>query len=355
MVRVGFLGCGFIARYHVMQLALSPVLCEVVACHDPDEQRARSFIGHITDDHRGLGTPRYHDSADSLLSNVDAVFVCTWTATHLDLVSQAVHAGVSVFCEKPLGVDLEDATSVAEVLSGAPTHMVGLVLRSSPAFLALRELVHGEGAGAVMNVVFRDDQYLPVGGMYGSTWRADAHLSGSGALLEHSIHDVDILEWLIAPLGAVSAHQASFGGLEGIEDSVSSLGTFTNGASFTLASVWHDVGDRPSQRRVEVFCQNRLVTLDGDIFGPVSVHTSEGATTYEGDALVEWLRSRGVELASAEQLLLGSVEQSVGRGGVVRRLRPDAADALRAHVVVDAMYRSARAGGQPIGVLPSDS
>lgn len=353
MVRVGFLGCGFIARYHVMQLALSPVRCEVVACHDPDEDKARSFIRHITDDHPRLGTPGNCDSPDSLLSSVDAVFVCTWTATHLDLVSRAVRAGVAVFCEKPLGVDLADATGVAEALSSAPAQMVGLVLRSSPAFLALRELVHERGAGAVMNVVFRDDQYLPVGGMYGSTWRADAGLSGSGALLEHSIHDVDILEWLIAPMVAVSARKRAFHGLEGIEDSVSALGTFTNGASFTLASVWHDIGDRPSQRRVEVFCENRLVTLEGDIFGPVSVHASEGVTTHEGDALVEWLNSRGVELASAEQQFLGSLEQSAGGGGVARRLRPDAVDALRAHVVVDAMYRSAHSGGQSVGVLPS--
>jgi predicted dehydrogenase len=355
MVRVGFLGCGFIARYHLMQLALSPVRCEVVACHDPDERKVQSFIGHIADDHPRLGAPDNCESPDLLLASVDAVFVCTWTATHLDLVSRAARAGVAVFCEKPLGVDLIDAVAVAEALSRAPTQMVGLVLRSSPAFLALRELVHEQGAGAVMNVVFRDDQYLPVGGMYGSTWRADAALSGSGALLEHSIHDVDILEWLVAPMAAVSARQAFVGGLEGIEDSVSVLGTFTNGASFTLASVWHDVADRPSQRRVEVFCQNRLVTLEGDIFGPVSVHTSEGVTTYEGDALVEWLDSRGVELVSAEQLFLGSVEQSASRGGVVRRLRPDAGDALRAHVLVDAMYRSARAGGQPVGVLPSDA
>jgi predicted dehydrogenase len=49
-----------------------------------------------------------------------------------------------------------------------------------------------------MNVVFRDDQYLPTQGVYASTWRADAALAGSGVLLEHSIHDLDLLEWLSA-------------------------------------------------------------------------------------------------------------------------------------------------------------
>ena len=106
-----------------------------------------------------------------------------------------------------------------------------------------------------MNVVFRDDQYLPTQGMYGSTWRGDAARAGSGTLLEHSIHDLDILEWLVGPLDTVAPSRPTSTASTGIEDSVSALFRFAGGATGTLSSVWHDVLSRPSQRRIEVFCE----------------------------------------------------------------------------------------------------
>jgi len=265
--------------------------------------------------------------------------------------------------------------------------MVGLVLRTSPALLAFRELVVDPAAGRLMNVVFRDDQFIPTQGMYDSDWRGDPARAGSGTLLEHSIHDVDILEWLGGPLERVSAQQAFFHGIEGIEDSVGVVGRYASGAGVSLTSIWHDILDRPSQRRIEAFCERRLVTLEGDIFGPVSVHSDDDSFTLDGDDLVDWLRDRGVPLVSSEQEFLVAVAAAKagstakpGAGGAVGagavggeivaggvgggepsgtavaavpvRLRPDVADALRAHVVVDTVYRSARSGGDAV-VVPA--
>ncbi len=144
-----------------------------------------------------------------------------------------------------------------------------------------------------MNVVFRDDQYLPVGGMYASEWRADQALAGSGALLEHSIHDVDLLEWLVGPIESVCAHRGNFHGLHGIEDSITASGGFAEGGSFALASVWHEIHSRPSLRRIEVFCEHRLVTVEGDVFGPVVCESAAGTVRLEGDDLTRWLAERG--------------------------------------------------------------
>lgn len=347
MVRVGFFGCGFIARYHAMQLALSASACTVVACHDTDPASADGFAEEVAALYPDLGRPEPVGDVRSLLDSVDAVFVCTWTSTHLELVEAAVAAGVAVFCEKPLGVDLDAAEAVAAALARAPQHMVGLVLRSAPAMLVARELIADDTSGSVMNVVFRDDQYLPVGGIYGSTWRKDPSLVGTGALLEHSIHDVDILEWLVGPVGSVAAHTYSFHELGPIEDSVSAMGSFVDGGSFTLGSVWHDIAERVSQRRIEIFCENALVTIDGEFFGPVSRQDSEGTTTFDAESLTPFLQSRGIEPVSAESNFLEAVA-----GGSAHRLRPDAEDALRAHVLVDAMYRSAARDGESVQVAP---
>ena len=88
-------------------------------------------------------------------------------------------------------------------------------------------------------------------------------------LLEHSIHDADILEWLLGPAVRASAFSESFHGIEGIEDSVGATFQFATGTIASLITVWHDVLERPSQRRVEMLCERAHISLEGDWFGPV--------------------------------------------------------------------------------------
>jgi predicted dehydrogenase len=336
-VRIGILGAGFIARYHAMQLRLAEEPNEIVAVFDPEVQRAEAFCA---DEGGSVAS-----SAAEVVERSDAVFVCTWTAAHAEGVRVVSDAGRALFCEKPLDTDLAGAREIVDVVERSGiTNMVGLVLRSSPALLAMREVLRDPQVGRVMSVVFRDDQYLPTQGMYASSWRGDVRLAGSGTLLEHSIHDVDILEWLIGDVASVGAQQSHVHGIEGIEDVVSVLARFAGGATASLSSIWHDVLSRPSQRRVEVFCERAVVTLEGEYFGPIRVQRTDGETVLDGDELVQWLQRRDVPLVSAEQEFLVAVRRGID-GEPVSRLRPDVRDALRAHELVDAVYRSARAGG----------
>jgi predicted dehydrogenase len=216
------------------------------------------------------------------------------------------------------------------------TNQVGLVLRRSPAFLWLRHVITAPEAGAVMSVIFRDDQFIPIQGHYSSTWRGDVEKAGAGTLLEHSVHDIDMLEFLVDRIDMVSARSASFHGITGIEDAMAVSFSFASGAVGTLTSIWHDVLSRPSLRRVEVFCERRWAVLEGDDwFGPVEWTDSDGT---QG-------RLAGDELAEAVQPLLdgppnpdGAFIAAAARG---ERAMPDFATALRAHEVADAIYRSA--------------
>lgn len=344
-VRIGFLGAGLIAAYHAVQLNLAGESNRIVAVHDPDADRARALA-------QGQGA-EVAGGPEEVVASSDAVFVCTWTAAHERAVELAAAAGVPVFCEKPLSVDLASARRVAAAGAAVPT-MVGLVLRSTPAFLGLRELLSEPEVGRVMNVVFRDDQYLPTQGMYASTWRGEIDKCGAGALLEHSIHDLDILEWLLGPVESVAAQQGHFHGLDGIEDTVSVLLRFAGGTIGTLSSVWHDVLSRPSQRRLEIFCERATLTLEGDVVGPLRRQTTDGELVLEGDELVAWLRERGVATDSAEEQFVRAVRHRRD-GGEPGRLDPDVEDALRAHVLADAVYRSAAGDGDAVFVpVPAD-
>ena len=339
-VRVGFLGAGLIATFHSKMLRASGVEIVRSGVHDPDRARADAFA-------RASGCAVVDDE-QALIEASDAVYICTWTSEHPRLVRAAVDAGRHVFCEKPLATDLAGAEAVlADVTQAGVVHQVGLVLRRSPALAVVRDLVQDPAAGPVMAAVLRDDQYLPTQGTYASTWRADRTRAGAGVLLEHSIHDVDLLGLLLGDVVGVTARSANHHGHDGIEDVVVATLTTASGAHATLTTVWHDHLARPSLRRLEVLCARRHVVLDGDDwFGPVTWSDTDGT---RGELAGEALVARAAMLLERGTNPDAEFVRAVADG---RPAYPDVGVAVTAHRIVDAMYRSAAQGGDAVAVAP---
>lgn len=341
-VRVGFLGGGFVATAHARSLLDADVPMTWAGVHDPDRARAEGFAA--------LTGSAVCASPQDVIDSCDAVYVCTWTSEHLRLVEAAAAQGRAVFCEKPLATNLADAWHMTEaVRRTGVVNQVGLVLRRSPAFNLARDLVRDPASGRVMAVMFRDDQYLPVQGVYASTWRGDAAKAGAGVLIEHSIHDVDLLEHLIGDIDSVTARSAAFHQLPGIEDAMAVTAHFGDGAVGSLVSVWHDMLERPNQRHLEVVCESRWIGLDNDWHGPVRWRQAGGSEqVLEGDALAAEVARRRLPRGNPDAAFV----ESVATG---QPAWPDFATASRTHVVVDAIYRSCASGGHPVPIPPTDA
>lgn len=335
-IRAGFVGCGLIARSHARGLASAPDV-EIGPVHDTDPARAEDFARSNGDRAIAVG------SVAEIVAESDVVYVCTWTAAHPAVVLAAAEAGRAVFCEKPLAIDLEAVEHMtAAVEAAGVVNQVGLVLRHSPAFRWLWHQCNDPSSGPLMSVVFRDDQYLPTQGLYQSTWRADPAKAGAGTLLEHSIHDLDLLRWMMGPIAAITAHTAEVHGVAGIEDQATVLLRAAGGATATLTSIWHDVLSRPSQRRVEAFCRDRVLTLSGDWSGPVTAEDPSGAIKERsGQSLTREVTALDGLGTNPDADFIDAVRND-------RPAYPDFALAAEAHRLADAAYRSAAAGGRTI-------
>jgi len=341
-VRVGFLGGGFIANYHGKMLHTSGADASIVAVHDPDEAKAAAFAERS-------GATVVATEAE-VIEQADAVYVTTWTSEHPRLVAAVAAAGKAVFCEKPLATNVSEALDMVEAVARAGvTNQVGLVLRESPSFNLLRYLVRRPESGRVMAVVFRDDQYIPIQGQYASTWRSDPDKAGAGTLLEHSIHDLDIIEWLAGPIVEVTGRTSYFHEIDRIEDLAVANLALASGGVATLTSVWHDILSRPSLRRVEVFCERAMYVLEGDVLGPVrwtldgpDGGPDEGAV--EGDELVAMLHTHGIRPRNPDEAFIEAVAAGTPAD-------PDFNAALRAHVLAEAIYRSASDAMGPGSVI----
>jgi predicted dehydrogenase len=353
MLRIGFIGSGLIAWAHGLSLRAlidgNVVDAAIVAVHDQQERRARGFADALG---RDGGAEVVADAAE-VARRCDAVWVCTPTSSHRAAVDAALDAGCAVFCEKPLDVDLDRATALVEAARTAGVaSQSGLVLRSAPVFRALRDLVQGGELGAPMGAVFRDDQYFPIRGTYASQWRADAKQAGGGCLIEHSIHDLDIMRFCFGDVASIVARTANHAGHEGIEDLAAVTLSFDSGFEAQLTSVWHDILNRGSTRRLEVFCRNGMVWLDDDVLGPLHVQTNEGADVRQCP-FAPWVEALpladdqvGLAVRAYAEADRAFVDAVVGG----RSPEPGLDVALEAHRLVDAAYRSAAAGGEPMRV-----
>ena len=342
-VRVGFIGTGFIARTHNWFLKHSSADHRIVAVHDVDVERAQAFADRVG--------AEVVDQAE-LLERVDAVFVTTWTSEHEHLVAAAAERGVAVFCEKPLAFD---ATAVQRMVDAVETagvvNQVGLILRFMPQLIHAKALLADERAGRRLAVSFRDDQFIPIQSHYGSRWRIDPERCGRGTLLEHSIHDVDVMQWMCGPVDSVSGSVREVHGYDRIDDVAIARLDFADGGIASLTSIWHDIIDRPSLRNIEIFSENLYLHLDGEATSPLTWQfTGEPVQTLEGDALARACIDAGLarerDLAPVAggamfnplTTFLDAIADGVDSPLPLR-------EALPAHRIVDAIYASADEGG----------
>ncbi|MHB8245626.1 MAG: Gfo/Idh/MocA family protein [Acidimicrobiales bacterium] len=343
-LRIGFVGAGIIAWAHALALraliAEGLVSAELCAVHDRDEGRAAAFAGMLE--------LEQVNSAEEVAARCDALYVCTSTAGHLAAVRAAASLGRALFCEKPLARSLTESSALVHLATEAGiVSQAGLVLRTAPVFVELARLVQSGELGRPMVVTMRDDQFFPIQGHYGSVWRKDAAEAGSGALLEHAIHDVDAARMCFGTISSLTGTTGNFAGHEGIEDSAAGLLQFESGVAVTMVSAWHSVLSRPSTRRVEAFFEEGFVSFDDDFAGPITVETSAGAFTRRCDppSYVDELALPEGSIGLAVRPYVQEDRNFVDAVLSGKEPSPSLADALAAHEVVDAWYRSAAAGG----------
>lgn len=345
-LRVGLIGAGHIGGAHARAIhgVLRRELADAayVAVADREIERARRFAERATLRHVFADGHALIDHPE-----VDAVYICTPTREHHELVLHAAAAGKAVFCEKPLAVDLAAAHELtAAVQAAGVTNQVGLILRFSPVFVVLKELIAEPRLGRPMALIFRDDQFFPIQGHYASTWRKEFALTGGGALIEHSIHDLDLLRWLLGEPAWLRAETRNFAGLEGIEDLAQVTLGYAGGCVATLISIWHNVLSRPSLRQIEIFFENGYFALDRDFLGSIRTHTTWGGEQELSDAELfdRYCAIAGVEREAEREAAQRWSLQDLAflrAAAASRPAFPDFAVALRAHELVDAVYRAA--------------
>jgi len=131
--------------------------------------------------------PEIYGEPGSILADpkIDAVFICSGTDTHAQLIEQAAEAGKQIFCEKPIALDLPSIDGALEAVRKADVVLqIGFNRRFDPNFREARDQIEAGAIGAphILRITSRDPAPPTI-----------AYIKGSGGIfLDMMIHDFDM-------------------------------------------------------------------------------------------------------------------------------------------------------------------
>lgn len=192
-VKIGIIGSGLRMR-RVLKLVLEEAAnrIAVAAVCDPDPQAIDETAQLVN------ARPKVYQSASDLVSDpeIEWVFIGSPNYEHRNHAVSALHAGKHVFCEKPLATSLEDCLAIRNaVRESGRVFSFGLVLRYSPHYQKIHQLLESGAIGKLVSFEFNETINFNHGGYIFGGWRRNKDMAGSH-MLEKCCHDMDIANWL---------------------------------------------------------------------------------------------------------------------------------------------------------------
>ena len=303
MIRLGFLGTGWIGRNR-MQAMLATGEAQAVAVCDPSSEMADQ-AKELAPNAECVG------SFDNLLAcKPDGVVIATPSALHAEQCIQAFDAGAAVFCQKPLG---RSAAEVEAVLAAArrSDRLLGVDLsyRYTAAMQAVRQRVRSGELGRLFaaDLTFHN-AYGP-----GAGWFWDPQLSGGGCLIDLGVHLVDLALWMfdfpeVATATATLLRDGRPVGPDEVEDYAIAELSLANGVSVRIACSWNLSAGRDAAIEATFYGTEGGAQMrnEGGSFFDFSAATFRGRDSepiasppdeWGGRAAADWVR----KLASGER------------------------------------------------------
>ena len=145
-VNFALLGAGRIGKVHARAIA-SCADAELISVSDP----VLASANEIANRYQCKVTSIDKVASDS---SIDAVVICTPTDTHADFIEKFANAGKSIFCEKPIHLDLDRVKSCLKVVEqNKTTLMVGFNRRFDTHFQGVKQTIQSGDLGAVEQVI----------------------------------------------------------------------------------------------------------------------------------------------------------------------------------------------------------
>jgi myo-inositol 2-dehydrogenase/D-chiro-inositol 1-dehydrogenase len=321
--RIALIGAGRIGKIHAANVAAHPLL-ELALIVDSSADAARSLARHY-----GINVGTLDDVL--LDTAIAGVIVASSTETHLDYSLRAAEAGKSVFCEKPLDLDLAHARDRALRLDKVRAKIfLAFNRRFDPNFQRLKSKLAENIVGSLetLHIISHDPSpppmsYIPVSG---------------GLFKDMAIHDFDMARWL---LGEEPTEVFAVGGAL-VDPEIGKLGdidtakTILRTASSKLCVISNSRRSGYGyDQRIEAFCSAGALRADNVVESTVVTWAKGGAMAdaFQNFFLERYAEAYRREMAHFADILSGRAEPLI-----------DHRDGIAALALAEAATRSVREG-----------
>lgn len=258
-VILGLVGVGRIGVMHANNIAA------LNATFNPEGVNVRLRLTDVAQEHAkavaaGLGAEFLPTVEALLASGVDGLVVATGTGTHPELIKAGVDAGIPVFCEKPVAMNVADALPVLEYIRKRHgVVQIGHQRRFDAGYLEAKRAYQAGELGWIhsLRAVTCDMAPPPV-----------EFLASSGGLFRDcSVHDFDILRWLTGrEIVEVYAKGSNNGdpaiGAVGDVDTALTVVTFDDGTVGTVSASRYNGAGHDVRLEIQGSSRSLMVGLD---------------------------------------------------------------------------------------------
>ena len=323
-VKVGLIGAGRIGQVHAASIAENREV-EFTYIADVFVDGAKNLAAKYD-------TKFTADPLELINSNeVDAVVVCSPTATHIDLIDACINAGKHVMCEKPIDLDITRVDALVSKVKEAKNQIaLGFNRRFDPNFAAIQARVANGEIGNLeqLIIISRDPAPAP---------REYIEVSG-GIFRDMTIHDFDMARFFVPEIVEVTARGAnSFSDYieeVGDYDSVNVVLRGKNNELITIVNSRH--ASFGYDQRIEAFGSLGMLTASNQL--PTTVRAFSATQTEVADPYLNFFLER-YSLAYRQELKDFVTGIQTGQP-----TNPTYEDGRQALILADAALESAKTG-----------
>lgn len=266
MLNIAVIGTGNIAPAHIEGYLRFPERCRIVALCDIYPEKAEAKKAHF-----GLDGAKIFDSHEKMLAEcpeIDLVSVCTPPFTHAELAINCLRAGKNVVVEKPMAASLAECDRMldAERESGKLLAVIAQNRFTDP-YWRLKKVLDSGLVGRVLHAEI--DSYWWRGHCYYDLWwRGAWSTEGGGCTLNHAVHHIDMLGWMLGTPEKVTAvlSNAAHDNAE-VEDISIAAMQYEGG---TVAQVTSSVIHHGEEQKVVMQCEKAKVSAPWSTYASTS-------------------------------------------------------------------------------------
>jgi len=210
--KVGIVGLGYIGRVHALAYHALPYAYPTPQALAEVKSVLRSKTGTEKELLASLGSPLETDNMELFLrSGQDVVDICSPNNLHWEHVKAAAASKVHIYCEKPLGLNLDHARRITAAAQQAGVHThTAFMMRYYPAVRQAKAILCSGELGEIFNfrANFFHNSYIDPNRPL--SWKARHSTSGGGSLADLGIHMIDLVRYLLGEATWVQCHTRTF-------------------------------------------------------------------------------------------------------------------------------------------------